>query len=226
MSPQRRIAGKVIGCVCAGAVLLTPVKTGTQAPPQAAAGRAGQAARVQIPAEGQIMVRRPRPGQITQLVISVANGGLVDGQSEPTEAGKGMISRFVGALREADTLESYVFLVRSYSSPRTGAANTGERGQRGATAAAATRTTTSTARTSAAAGVAAGRGAAQAATPQVLQRAQVQTVRGLVQTGRAAAIRRQLVDVERVATDRVRVYAHGEARPEQPEADAPAGDYV
>jgi hypothetical protein len=74
--------------------------------------------------------------------------------------------------------------------------------------------------------VAAGRGAAQAATPQVLQRAQVQTVRGLVQTGRAAAIRRQLVDVERVATDRVRVYAHGEARPEQPEADAPAGDYV
>jgi hypothetical protein len=54
----------------------------------------------------------------------------------------------------------------------------------------------------------------------------VQTVRGAVQTGRASAIQQQLVNAERVPGDRIRLYAHGESRPEAAEAGAPAGDYV
>jgi hypothetical protein len=204
---------------------------------------------VQIPANGRILVARARPGQPTSVVISVANGGLVDGQSEPTESGKGMLSNFIASLREVDnTHDSFVLLVHSYSTPRTGGSNAGERGQRGTTAAAATATTAVTARSGAGAAAARsaaaartavppdavtqasgtrGAAAAQAASPQVLQRIQaVQTIRGTVQTGRAAAIQQQLVESERVAADRIRVYAHGESRPEATEPDAPAGDYV
>jgi hypothetical protein len=233
-------------------LLLMPVATSTQsaAPPQRPASAAAQA-RVQIPANGRIVVARPRPGQVTQLVISVANGGLVDGQSEPTEVGKGMISRFIASLREVDnTLESYVFLIHSYSTPKTGGSNAGDRGQRGAAATAATAATTMTARGTASAAAArnsgaaaaratvpqtavaqpqSGRGAAaaEAVSPAMVAKMQtVQTVRGTLQTGRAAAIQRLLVDSERVATDRIRVYAHGEARPEAAEPDAPVGDYV
>ena len=258
MSPHRRLTARVIGFVFACAVLLMPVAAGTQgraATPQLPArGRAAQPARVQIPADGRIMIVRPRPGQVTQVVISVANGGLIDGQSEPTEAGKAMISRFIASLREVDkTLESYVFLVHSYTSPKASGSNTGERGTTATTAttartAAAAAATTATTATTARAGAAAarnpaaaarptlpadavaqpprGRGAtaARALTPEMLQK--VQTVRGVVQTGRAAAVRRQLVDVQGVATDRIRLYAHGESRPETKEPDAPAGDYV
>jgi hypothetical protein len=260
MTPQRRLTARVIGFAFACAVLLVPVAAGTQGRAATAQlpapGRAAQVVnRVQIPADGRVRVLRPRPGQPTQVVISVANGGLVDGESEPTEAGKQMIARFIASLREVDnTLESYVFLVHSYSTPKAAGSNTGERGTTAgaatATTATAPRGTTSTAKAAGAAtatsatavaprralppGAVAqtpsGRGTtavAQTATPQLLQRMQrVQTVRGTVQTGRASAIQRQLVNVERVPTDRIRLYAHGESRPEAAQADAPAGDYV
>ena len=265
MSPRRRFISRAIGLATACAMLLIPVEAGTQAPQAVAQaparGRAGQDVfRAQIPADGRVMVRRPPPGQVTHLVISVANGGLADGQSEPTEAGKQMIAGFIASLRERDSaFESYMFLVRSHSSPKAGISATATAATTttavAAPAAAATQSTATTAttatRTTRVAGAAtstsataaarralppdavaqnpSGRGAAaaQAVSPIVLQRMQtVQTVRGVVQTGRAAAIQRQLVDVERVAADRIVLYAHGEARPEAPQPDAPIGDYV
>ncbi|MEO6222601.1 MAG: hypothetical protein ABIP90_05075 [Vicinamibacterales bacterium] len=237
MSHQRRFTGKVVGFLCACAVLLMPVETGTQgrgAVQLPTRGRGVQVIdRVQIPADGRVMVMRPRPGQVTHLVISVADGGLIDGHSEPTEAGKQLIARFIASLRVDNSLDSYVFLVHSYSSPKTGSGNAGERG---ATAGAATATTATTARSAAGAARAttttsAARGAraasATAAAPIRLQKMQtVQTVRGAVQAGRASAIQRQLVDIERIPTDRIRLYAHGESRPEAAQADASIGDYV
>lgn len=263
MSRHCRFIGWVIGFASACAVLLMPLSAGMQTPPRPPAARAVQAPRVQIPADGRVLVMRSRPGQPTHLIISVANGGLADGQSEPTPEGKAMIARFVASLREVDqTLESYVFLVRSYSSPKAAGSNTGERGQGGAAAAASTAVNApiTASRTAAAAAAAAGgvsataarrtpqsavsqpqsaRGSAtapaqaargatvtQAATPQVLQKMRVVTVRGAVQTGLAAAVQRQLINVEKIAADRIRLYAHGESRPETPQPDAPPGDYV